>query len=434
MPTLNANATIRLNGVTPIRIGGEIAYSWFNRYNDGLFFWSDAPGRTLTVDLLGSNWYIGVLRVSGTVATEFRDTASGSDRGLDAIMLYGSGNNRVSLQKTDANFIATGSGNDTITIGDVWVGSVFTHDGNDRVVVNSSDWISSINVGGGNNQVTVNNRGGGVEMITAGAGNDRIVTHAEVNYIQTGRGNDTVITGASWVEAISTGRGQDRVTLGAGGAEIINLGRDADTLIVRPQSADAPRVTVNGGGTVSTAADRDSDTVNFSSLTASVTADLGTGMVQSDQAWMFLREIENLVGGRGADLLVGNHEDNILSGLAGNDTLVGGAGADVLTGGVGADLFQFVDVDGKADRITDFRPAQGDQIDLSRIDANTGLAGDQAFVHIGAAGFSGVAGQLRVFSVPTRTTIQGDVDGDGNADFSIVLSGISTSLDSGLIL
>ena len=60
-----------------------------------------------------------------------------------------------------------------------------------------------------------------------------------------------------------------------------------------------------------------------------------------------------------------------------------------------------------------------DRIDLAAIDADPALAGDQAFTWIGAAAFSGRAGELRV--VPGL--VQGDLDGDGLADFEIGLEG-----------
>ncbi|WP_221939022.1 hypothetical protein, partial [Mycobacterium sp. KBS0706] len=58
------------------------------------------------------------------------------------------------------------------------------------------------------------------------------------------------------------------------------------------------------------------------------------------------------------------------------------------------------------------------------IDANTGVAGDQAFTFIGAGLFTGVAGQLRAANTsPGVTTIAGDVNGDGVSDFHIQLTG-----------
>ncbi|HEY0629002.1 MAG TPA: RTX toxin, partial [Sphingomicrobium sp.] len=82
------------------------------------------------------------------------------------------------------------------------------------------------------------------------------------------------------------------------------------------------------------------------------------------------------------------------------------------TGGAGNDIFQFLTTDA-IDRIMDF--AAGDKIDLSGIDADVILDGDQGFAFIGGEDFGGVAGQLRY----EGGFVQGDTNGDGLADFSI---------------
>ncbi|HYW17670.1 MAG TPA: calcium-binding protein [Allosphingosinicella sp.] len=117
---------------------------------------------------------------------------------------------------------------------------------------------------------------------------------------------------------------------------------------------------------------------------------------------------------------------DVLDGGEGDDLIDGGGGADLLTGGAGADVFHFDSGDSGlgsgADRIADFLSGT-DRIDLSAIDADTILAGGQAFAFIGGAAFGGVAGQLRFAFDGADTWIEGDTDGDGGADFQIVLSG-----------
>ena len=76
-----------------------------------------------------------------------------------------------------------------------------------------------------------------------------------------------------------------------------------------------------------------------------------------------------------------------------------------------------------ADRITDFSHAQGDRVDLSAIDADTGAAGNQSFSFIGTAAFTHHAGELRYVSDGGVTTIAGDVNSDGVSDFQIQLTG-----------
>jgi serralysin len=129
---------------------------------------------------------------------------------------------------------------------------------------------------------------------------------------------------------------------------------------------------------------------------------------------------EKLYGKAGDDRLAGGAGDDHLSGGKGNDLLQGGTGKDVLVGGAGADEFVFHSAaeagrGGQRDVIRDFSRAQGDEIDLSGIDANAGAAGNQAFSFIGSKGFSGKAGELQY----KKGIVAGDVNGDKVADFHI---------------
>jgi Ca2+-binding RTX toxin-like protein len=129
-------------------------------------------------------------------------------------------------------------------------------------------------------------------------------------------------------------------------------------------------------------------------------------------------------GEDGNDALTGNGGKDILLGGVGLDRLTGGLGADTLTGGTGADRFIFKAAaesrGGTRDTIVDFSRGQGDRIQLTAIDANTKLAGNQAFTFIGTAGFSGKAGELRFQKIGTDTHIQADIDGNRTVDFLIV--------------
>ncbi len=116
--------------------------------------------------------------------------------------------------------------------------------------------------------------------------------------------------------------------------------------------------------------------------------------------------------------LTGNAGSNYLWGNDGNDTLTGAGGKDFLFGGNGNDLFVYQHPDDSApldyDVIDGF--TAGDKIDLSALDANAALAGDQAFIFI-TGQFHGLAGELHYFA----GAIEGDVDGDGAADFYITV-------------
>ncbi len=160
-----------------------------------------------------------------------------------------------------------------------------------------------------------------------------------------------------------------------------------------------------------------------------------------------------LVGNRGANTLSGlDGNDRLSGGLGkdtllggdGNDTLIGGKGADRLSGGAGRDIFDLnllsesgVGSDTR-DFIRDFLRGT-DRIDLSSLDAVTGGA-DNAFRFIGKAAFSDKAGQLRfaLFNEAgtslDHTVLEGDVNGDGVADFQTALSGLLPLTASDFIL
>lgn len=73
------------------------------------------------------------------------------------------------------------------------------------------------------------------------------------------------------------------------------------------------------------------------------------------------------------------------------------------------------------DTIFDFSGTGGDRIDLSAIDANASASGNQAFTYLGAAAFTGKAGEPRAVEQASDTYVHGDTNGDKKADFAIHL-------------
>jgi Ca2+-binding RTX toxin-like protein len=144
--------------------------------------------------------------------------------------------------------------------------------------------------------------------------------------------------------------------------------------------------------------------------------------------------------------ITGNASNNTLSALGGNDVLTGGLGRDSLSGGVGKDVFDFNSIKESGiavttrDLVSDFTHLEGDRIDLKTIDASTKAAGDQAFKFIGTALFHKVAGELHYSqqnpsgTINDKTIVEGDVTGDGKADFQIELSGLKALLAADFIL
>ena len=77
-----------------------------------------------------------------------------------------------------------------------------------------------------------------------------------------------------------------------------------------------------------------------------------------------------------------------------------------------------------------------DTIDLHLMDANTTLAGDQAFVFNATAGaaFSGSAGSLIYAQYGSYALISGDANGDKVADFTLQLNGTHKLFASDFVL
>jgi serralysin len=186
------------------------------------------------------------------------------------------------------------------------------------------------------------------------------------------------------------------------------------------------------------------DTLDCSGYSAAQTIDLHSGAFSSvgslvNNIGIALNAIiEKAIGGNGNDTLIANDTGCTLSGSGGNDTLTGGAGndkliggsgVDNLTGGSSGDIFVFLlgnssATSGQHDRITDF-VSGNDDIDLSGFDAISSTGSYDQFKFLGTAAFSGAAGELNYFynSSTGVTTLQGDTNGDGVADFAIDLTG-----------
>lgn len=192
---------------------------------------------------------------------------------------------------------------------------------------------------------------------------------------------------------------------------------------------------------------------------ANLAANPDAGLLVDNVGIAYGVTIENAVGGSGNDLIIGNSASNRLYGNDGNDVISGGAGVDYVSGGAGNDMF-IADINGalvtskrgtlSLDVIMDFERGS-DKIDLSAIDANPNVAGDQAFSFIGTNANKGV-GQLsyKIFdsingaekalgmdldgidgpgAAGPVTVVFGNVDG-GAADFAIALlntRGVSAS-------
>ena len=166
-----------------------------------------------------------------------------------------------------------------------------------------------------------------------------------------------------------------------------------------------------------------------------------------------------LYGGYGSDVLYGWDESDVLYGGPGSDVLEGGIGSDLLyggggndslEGGTGADKFVFDresvvntqsetetrTLAGETDTVTDFSGQEGDSLDLRDLKTHSLFIGgttpgtELSLLRDEGAAFTGVKGQIRWWwddqpgTDNDVTHVQVDLDGDGNANFQVDLTGL----------
>ena len=310
----------------------------------------------------------------------------------------------------DANAI-TGNAGDNILDGQSGADQLTGGAGNDTYIVdNASDVLIEFQ-GQGTDKV-LSSISFSIDLITDV---EDIVLTGTDSINATGNFHDNHIWGNSGVNVLSGGGGNDIYDLSAGDSVLENAGEGLDKEL---------------SSTVSF--------VLFGNVELGELQGLGNLNLTGNELDNTLRgngSKNALSGGAGADLLIGVQGNDRLYGGAASDTLNGGIGRDVMAGGQGADVFLFARIadTGKAaasrDTILDFRHGQ-DKIDLHAIDAVTGTAKNNAFRFIGAADFHDVKGELHVIKInaPGRahdvTIVEGDVNGDGAADFQIALKGL----------
>jgi serralysin len=254
-------------------------------------------------------------------------------------------------------------------------------------------------------------------------GNDNLTGTAQADTIN-GLGGDDVIDGGGGDDRLIGGAGNDILTGGTGN-DTLEGGLGDDTYY-----ADIPSDIVNekGNGGFDTVyfsgAGKFTLKTNIEDLVLTGAGDIsGTGNSSGNR----------ITGNSGNNTLTGAGGDDTIFGMDGNDVIEGGAGQDTLSGGAGLDTFVFrslADIGGGAtglpsDLIVDW--AAGDKIDVSKIDAVASTSTNDKFTFAGTTAFSG-AGQLHYVQDASRgqTYVEGDVNGDGAADFSLVLTGLYT--------
>ena len=319
--------------------------------------------------------------------------------------------------------------------------TVQTSDGTLQAISITISGANDLRLGGGgadsllgSSGVDTLNGAAGADTLAAGGGADLLIGGAGPDKLDGGAGSDTAsyANSASGVNVnLATGAGSGGDAQGDTLTGVENLAGTAfnDTLIGDAQDnilagGDGKDVLDGGAGI---------DTASYEGVSSAIFANLATGKVKNitGEGKDNLTNIENLTGSAFSDQLTGDGGGNVLKGGGGADTLTGAGGADTVAGGAGADRYVFMTTadspTGAQDTILDFSHADGDRIDLSAIDAITGKV-DNAFTLVAA--LTHVAGQLTAAFTVDHYLVQGDVNGDGVADFAFNVYS-STALVSG---
>ncbi len=253
--------------------------------------------------------------------------------------------------------------------------------------------------------------------------------------IDLGKGDDTFFGGANR-EIVRDGEGKDSISFGGGNDHWFGF----------LAGGDDGMDTVDGGAGVDTYDATQSGVqgvaINLDKLAHSGHAAFSADDFNAATAGEAITGFENVNGTEFKDFLYGSSGNNVLSGFGGNDvifggsgndtlygyagvdTLTGGAGKDKLYGGVDRDIFDFNSIKesvkgSNRDTIYDFQRGI-DDIDLRTIDAKSG-SGNNAFKFIGTKGFHHVKGELHYKDYGSKCLVSGDVNGDGKADFEIMV-------------
>jgi len=242
--------------------------------------------------------------------------------------------------------------------------------------------------------------------------------------------NDLSRTGTSGAELLS-GDTKNNYLSGLAGNDTLNGGAGTDTLVgglgndiyYVQQSSDVIREN-SGEGT-------DTAYSYLSAKTLDTNVENGT-IKLTGVAQLTGNALANILTGNiGANKLSGGVGSDVLRGGDGSDTLIGGSGRDIMTGGNGADIFDFnaaseSSAGSTRDVIADFIRGN-DKIDLTTIDANIGVTGNQAFVApvVGGAFSGSFSSPARLYFDKVAHVLYGNIDSDAAAEFSIQLTGIS---------
>ncbi|MCM2474052.1 calcium-binding protein [Rhizobium sp. CG5] len=319
---------------------------------------------------------------------------------------------------------------------------------------------------GGNDTIYLDVGGsyGGFNYVEAGTGADRVYNYFEGgNRIYLEDGNDVYFgegfsTATNYVDEVWAGYGNDSIQVStyqsiyngeAGNDSFFSVGWNntfhggsgTDMISYETQDDDADLsgtgVYIDLGNQIAYATNEEEETlISIENAVGTGYNDTVRGSSGANSLWGDAG-VDLVRGFSGNDKLYGGSGNDKLYGDAGNDRLYGNSGRDFQQGGTGADTFYFNSInDSRAgsasrDTIDDFYRSEDDRINLSAIDANSGVSGNQSFDFIGTAAYSNdSAGELRF----KDGILSGDINGDRTSDFQVAISDLTRMYASDFIL
>jgi Ca2+-binding RTX toxin-like protein len=395
-----------------------------------------------------------------------------------ATLLGGTGNDIYRVTVGDASTIVenVGEGTDSVQVARGY--SYTLPDNVENISVQgfsgSTTSIASLTGNALNNHIVGHNN---VEVIFGLDGNDNLSGKGGNDTLSGGNGND-ILDGGTGDDSLDGGTGNDTLQgrmgddsmFGGAGNDVYYVDSLSDSVTESSgQGTDTVRVSVYGYGLPDNVENGIiSGSVGLqlvgNNLANQLTGNAGSDSILGGGGNDTIKGgtgDDSLNGGDGDDVLLGGDGIDILTGEAGNDVLHGGNGddqlggwggsdtlygddgndllygladADTLSGGSGNDTFQYDAVSdsapGSTDVILDFYSVDGegadDQLDLSLIDADTTVDGNQAFsLNLNGAP-RGIAGDLWYTYVNNPDGSQditwyGDTNGDSAADLQIAV-------------
>lgn len=384
-------------GAVTINLAGSItaSLSYFGIFQAG----ATDP---LTLNILSSGSIFGgaIVSTASQLALTNYGYLYGQDSGISSGSTLDSVINRGEIFATSGLVIDLGDGADVLTNAGHITGDITLGNGDDLFYGGGGSVLGYLGLSSGNDIIDL--RGAQIDgTVYGGAGNDTFIVDG---------------TSFDLVEEVSAGTDLIKATVS------FELGDNFDNL------------TLLGAGDINGTGNALANTILGNGGDNRLNGDAGSDKLfggAGDDRLFGDSGNDTLSSGSGNDLLSGGIGNDVMVGATGADSLFGGAGRDVLTGDVGTtggyeDVFVFQRVSDSAnnalsDRISDFRIGE-DEIDLSAIDARSTTPANDAFSFIAGA-FTNVAGQLRLQVSGADTFVLGDVNGDGVADFRIILTG-----------